>query len=220
MDHAILLARQGSRAEAGRLSVGYIFGTETGLFSKLIPALKQSCPEMQISYHAMNEPELIAALDESEIDVAFLPGPIENAELCSEVILRQRLVVVLASSHPLAKMKKIPPARLVSVPFLRPMKSTHPKYMKFINDFAEHAGVQFKSNSEHDNVLSALHAVGLGLGFSLIPDYQTDILPRSVVFRPLDVDPQPTFNLLMAYHKSDRTPALKLFLSAARASSE
>jgi LysR family transcriptional regulator, hca operon transcriptional activator len=212
VDRAIMLARQGARAEAGHIVVGFILGTETRIFPKLLPALKKHCPEMQVSYRAMVESDLMTALEEEEINVAFLPGPIENDALCSDVILRQRLVAVLPTTHPLAKLKRIPVSRLASVPIVRPSQAASPKYLNCVNGIAERAGIQFTSMIEHENVLSALHAVGLGLGFCIIPDYQKDILPGSVVARPLDLEPQPTFDLLMAYRKHDRTPALVYFL--------
>jgi LysR family hca operon transcriptional activator len=216
VNHAITLARQGARAEAGHIAVGFILGTETRIFSDLLPALKQRCPEMQIAYHAMTESELMAALEDQEINVAFLPGPIENAWVCSEVILRQRLVAVLPAAHPLAKLKRIPLARLATVPIIGPSRNANPKYVNCVNEIARRAGVQFTSAVEHDNVLSGLHAVSLGLGFCLIPDYQKEILPGSVVARHLDLDPQPSIDLLMAYRKDDRTPAVAFFLSVVR----
>ena len=102
------------------------------------------------------------------------------------------------------------------MPIVRPSPTANPKYLDCVNGIAKRAGVQFTSTIEHDNVLSALHAVGLGLGFCLIPDYQKEILPGSVVARNLDLDPQPSFDLLMAYRKDDRTPALAFFLSIVR----
>jgi LysR family hca operon transcriptional activator len=216
VNHAITLARQGARAEAGHIAVGFILGTEARIFSDLLPTLKARCPEMQIGYHAMTESELMAALEEQEINVAFLPGPIESSWVCSEAILRQRIVAVLPAAHPLAKLKRIPLARLAAVPIIGPSRNANPKYVNCVNEIAKRGGVQFTGTIEHDNVLSGLHAVSLGLGFCLIPDYQKEILPGNVVVRSLDLDPQPSFDLLIAYRKDDRTPALPFFLSIAR----
>jgi LysR family transcriptional regulator, hca operon transcriptional activator len=217
VDRAMMLARQGARAEAGHISVGFIFGTDTSsLFSKLVPALKQRCPEMQVSYKGMNEAELFEKLEEQEINVAFGPGPIETQGVGSEVILRQKIIAVLPSTHPLAKLKRIPVSRLASEPIIGPSAAANPRFRKFLDSIAEAAGVKSISIIERDNVLSALHAVGLGLGIVLIPDYQKSILPGSVVARPLDLDPQPTYDLLLYYHKSDRSPTLAYFLSVVR----
>ncbi len=218
MDRAIMLARQGARAEAGHVSVGFIFGTESRIFHNCLPVLKQRCPEMHTSFLALSEPELLQALEEEKINVAFLAGPIENTSVVSEVVLRQKIVVVLPAAHPLTKLKRIPLAKLADIPMVRPSQALSPKYVRCVDEIAARAGVTFTSAIEHDNVLSGLHAVGLGLGFALIPDYQKDILPGSIVFRPIDVDPQPSLDLLMVYRKDDRSPALAYFLSIVRES--
>jgi len=218
MNRAILLAREGARAEAGHISVGFILGTETRIFSKCLPVLKQRFPAMQISFHALGESELMDALEESKINVGFVSGPIDTPGIVSEVILRQRIVAVLPAHHPLSKLKRIPLERLAAVPIIRPSQSSSPKYLRCVKEVADRAGVQFTSSIEHDNVLSALHAVSMGLGFCLVPDYQKEILPGSIVARDLDLDPQPSFDLLMAYRKNDRTPSLAYFLGIVRES--
>jgi hypothetical protein len=56
----------------------------------------------------------------------------------------------------------------------------------------------------------------MGAGFCLIPDYQKEILPGHLAARPLDLDPQPGFDLLVAYRKDDELPALACLLSVVR----
>jgi LysR family hca operon transcriptional activator len=218
MDHAIILARQGARAEAGHVSIGYISGTESRIFAKLLPAIKLRYPEMRISYHAMTEMELIGALEKQEVDVAFLPGPIENMGLQSEVVLRQKVIAVLPASSPLARLKRIPLTRLAEVPWVAPSPAANPRYLQFVDQICRAGKVHFTVSAEHDNVLSALHAVSLGIGFSIIPDYQKAILPGSVVARTLDIEPQPFFELSVVYRKNDRLPALAFFLNIVRES--
>jgi len=127
--------------------------------------------------------------------------------------LRQRIVVLLPASHPLARSRKVALSALADMCWIRP---SDPTYVQNLAAIAAREGVSFPSVIEHDNVLSAIHAVGLGLGFALVPDYQRDILPSSIVARPLSIEPPPTMDLSMAYRRDDRTPALAFFLSIVR----
>jgi DNA-binding transcriptional LysR family regulator len=61
-----------------------------------------------------------------------------------------------------------------------------------------------------------VNAVAAGLGFSLLPEYVQELLPRTVVARPLDLNPAPEVELFVAYRKDDRLPALAFFLSLLR----
>jgi LysR family hca operon transcriptional activator len=216
MNRSIMLARQGSRAEARHIAAGFISGNEAQIFSRLLPPLRRRYPELQISYHAMSEPALIVALEESEIDVAFLAGPIESPAIHSEVFLRQKIAVVLPSLHPLAKQKKISLAELASMPMIVPSPQNSPRYLNSIHAITAQAGVEFSSTVEFDNVLSALHAVRLGLGFCLLPEDQMGILPGSIVARPLDLDPEPSIDLLIAYRRDYRNLALVYLLRTVR----
>jgi len=216
VNRAIALARQSARADLARISVGFILGTESPIFSRLVPTLRERYPEMQLSYRPMSETQLIDALENRSINAAFCVGPIHHASIVTERVLRQKLVVVIPSDHPLAKLKRIPIARLVEIPLVMPSPTTSPNYLALLNQIAQSAGIQFKNWIEHDNVLAALNSVSLGAGACLIPDYQKSYLPNRLIARSLELEPQPTIDMLVAYRKDDKLPALACFLSVVR----
>jgi LysR family hca operon transcriptional activator len=51
-------------------------------------------------------------------------------------------------------------------------------------------------------------------GLALMPEYANNLLPWSVVSRPLEGD-VPTVDLVIGYSRSNTSPVLKLFLSRA-----
>jgi DNA-binding transcriptional LysR family regulator len=53
--------------------------------------------------------------------------------------------------------------------------------------------------SRADNVLGHLKLVQEGLGFALLPDSISALLPPGVTFRPLECEPVPTVSLLVAW---------------------
>ena len=216
IDHARELARQAARSHNDRVSVGFILGTESPIFSRLVPMLRKKHPEMKISYRTLSELEMIAALDSKTIDAAFCAGPIIHPGIAAECVLHQKLVVVLPSDHPLADLKRIPVARLSEIPLILPPSATSPNYIAFINQVARSAGIQLKTLIECDNVMEALNSVSIGNGACLIPDYQQGFLPDHFITRSLELDPQPTLDMLVVYRKDDKLPALKAFLEAVR----
>jgi LysR family transcriptional regulator, hca operon transcriptional activator len=216
VNRAIELARQSARADAGQVAIGFILGTESQIFPRIVPALRHRYPDIELSYRALTEFEQFVALESGSINAAFTAGPIENPAIAAEFVMHQRLVVVLPSHHPLARLKRIPVARLAEFPLIHPTAAMAPNYVTFVDKIAQSAGVQFKRRFEHDNVLSALNSVSIGAGVCLVPDYQKGILPSHLVVRPLDLNPQPSFDLLVAYRKDDRLPALSCFLTVVR----
>ncbi len=216
VNRAIALARQSVRANADRVSIGFILGTEGPIFSRLVPTLRQKYPEMQLSYRSLTEPELLGALENKSINAAFCAGPIDHPAISTECVLHQKLVVVIPSDHPLAKLKRIPVARLAEIPLVMPSAASSPNYVAFLNQVARSAGVEFKTFIEHDNVLAALNSVSIGAGACLIPDYQKGYLSGRFITRSLKLEPEPTLDLLVAYRKDDKLPALASFLSVVR----
>jgi LysR family hca operon transcriptional activator len=58
----------------------------------------------------------------------------------------------------------------------------------------------------------AISLVASTRGLSLMPAYAKNLLPWSVVSRPLEGD-VPTIDLAIGYSKTNTSPTLKLFLS-------
>lgn len=216
MNRAIERARQRERAQAGVVALGYILGTEGVLFSQLLPVIEQRYPAIKLTYRAMNEPELMAALESKTISMAFCAGPIENPALVSEVAVRQRVIAVLPAGHRLARFERIPVKELAKEKLIQPSSAMAPNYREFLNGIARAAGIDLKGHIEHDNVLSALQSVSMGAGICLIPDYQQGILSNKLVARELDLDPAPVFDLLAAYRKDDHSVAVRCVLAVIR----
>jgi LysR family transcriptional regulator, hca operon transcriptional activator len=58
----------------------------------------------------------------------------------------------------------------------------------------------------------AISLVASTRGLALMPAYAKNLLPRSVVSRPLKGE-TPTIDLVVGYHKENTSPILKSFLS-------
>ena len=65
-------------------------------------------------------------------------------------------------------------------------------------------------------MLGHLNMVAAGLGFALLPDYVSSILPAGVVIRPLDWAPEPSVTIVMANRKHDSLPTLRPFKDIVR----
>ena len=176
--HAITLARQAARAEAGQITLGMVPGPESKVFSRAVPVLLRNYPDIQIILRSLTSPEQIVALQKKEINVGFLRGPIEDEEIASEVIMREEVVAVLPASHELAKMLRVSVTKLANLPLIQISRAIAPAVHDAANVIAKQAGTQFKTLLETENLLTSLNAVASGLGFSLFAEYVEQILPK------------------------------------------
>jgi LysR family hca operon transcriptional activator len=79
-------------------------------------------------------------------------------------------------------------------------------------DYLRRSGLDIKLDHGVDNMAMAISLVASTRGLALMPDYAKNLLPWSVVSRPLAGEP-PTIDLAVGYSKANTSPILKLFLA-------
>ncbi len=213
-NEAIELARQAGRAESGSLTVAFPPGAE-GRFATLLHELQEHYSSVQIYLRTMQSPEQLAALRNQSLDVGFIAAPINENDIETELVARFQTLAILHASHPLAKLKRIPVTKLAALPLVRPSPLS-PAPIRIIEEIAKQNDVKFRTSVQVDNLLATVNAVASGAGFALVPEHVTDMLPKGVVARPLEMKTQPTLDLMMAYRKENLSPTLQLFVSTFR----
>jgi LysR family hca operon transcriptional activator len=216
MHHAVIRARQTARTAAGHITIGSIVGAEGRILSRVLSALRIRCPGIEVTLRSLSSPQQIEALQNEEINVGFLRGPVDDPAIVTEVVAHDSVLAILPCDHPMAKLRRVPIAALAKEQLVQVSRAEAPAIHDITNEIAQRAGVQFHTTIETDNVLATVNAVAASLGFSLLPDYISGVLPASVVAKPLDIDPPPLVDLLVAYRKTDSLPALTCLLSLLR----
>ena len=79
-------------------------------------------------------------------------------------------------------------------------------------DYLRRCGLDIKLAHGVDNLAMAMSLVASTRGLALLPAYAKNLLPWSVVSRPLEGE-APTIAVAVGYSKSNTSPILKLFLS-------
>ena len=79
-------------------------------------------------------------------------------------------------------------------------------------DYLRRSGIDIKRDHGVDNMAMAISLVASTRGVALMPEYAKNLLPPSVVSRPLEGEP-PTIDIAVGYSKSNHSPVLELFVS-------
>jgi LysR family hca operon transcriptional activator len=211
LDSTVLKVQQAGHEEAGRIVAGFSPGASSAVLSRLLPLLKARHPEIHLVLRSLYSEEQVAAILDRSITVGFLRGPVGDPQIASEVIRRDRMMALIPSRHPLARLKQVPVEKLARLPLI--LSRT---FREDLDSLAARAGVKFNMGLETDNILPTLSAVGAGLGFSVLPDHYEQILPKTVASRPLALTPAPTVDLVVAYRSGEIRPVLASFLAVVR----
>ncbi len=221
LDHARLAlaqvdaAREAARraAQPAKLSfaLGFLTGKEIDWLPEAIRLLRDELPNIEITVSSQYSPDLADALVRGKLDVAFLRRETRATDLMFKVVATEPFVVVLPSDHRLSSYEAINPHDMVGETFVA-ISNTAPVGRKVVDDYLRHSGIDIKPDHEADHLAMAMSLVASTRGVALLPAYARNLLPSSLISRPLQGD-VPTIDLVVGYSKTNTSPILKLFLS-------
>jgi LysR family hca operon transcriptional activator len=221
LDHARLaLAQVDAAREAARraaqpakvsFALGFLTGKEIDWLPEAIRLLRDELPSIEITVSSQYSPDLADALVRGKLDAAFLRRETRPTDLMFKVVATEPFVVVLPSDHRLASHEAINPRDIVGETFIA-VSNTAPVGRKIVDDYLRRSGIDIKPDHEADHLAMAMSLVASTRGLALLPAYARNLLPSTLVSRPLQGG-APTIELVVGYSKTNTSPILKLFLS-------
>jgi LysR family transcriptional regulator, hca operon transcriptional activator len=214
-------AVQNALAAATESSSQIIIGmnpcAEVKIIPNVLPIFQGRFPEIRVVLHSLpTSSNQVDSLRDRTIDIGFMRKIDDSADLITETVLKENILVLLPASHSLAKLKRIPIEKLLPIPYIGVGRDQGPSLYGTIESFCAREGIHFRRTQDSQNVLGSINMVGANVGFALAPDYVLQILPKNVVARPLDCTNPPMIDLICAYHRGDLTPSIKSFLTILR----
>ena len=223
LDHARLVLLQIEAAtEAARraeqpakpgFAVGFLTGQEVSWLPDTLRLLREEAPDIEILLSSHSSPELALALMRGKVDVAFLRHETETAGLAFRFLTKDPLIAVLPASHRLAKRRSVRLQEIARETYIS-MTVVAPALNAVIDEYAARNGITLTHAYEAENISAAISLITSTGGVTLFPYTVHNMLPSSVVARPLHGE-APTIDLMMGYNKSNTSPLLKRFLSRA-----
>jgi LysR family hca operon transcriptional activator len=221
LDHArSVLSQVEAASEAARrvagpakpcFAMGFLTGHELTWMPEALRILRDELPNIDVMISSQYSPLLADGLSKGKIDAAFLRREQGAPDLAFRLLVKEPLMVVLPSNHPLAALKSIGPRDLVGVPFVT-VSNTAPVLRAVIDNFLKRSGIKITPAYEADHLSMGMSLIASTGGVGLLPAYAQNFLPLSVTSRPLK-GATPTVELVLGYRKSNQSPVLKLLLS-------
>ena len=172
--------------------------------------LRDDLKNTEVKVTSDYSPDLAEALVRGRLDLAFLrvePG----YDLEYHVVDREPFIVLMPSDHRLTNRRAIHPREFVGEIFIG--GSNKATVLRAVTeDFLRRSGLDIKLDYGVDNLAMAISLVASTRGVALMPAYAKNLLPWSVVSRPLEGE-GPTIELAVGFSKANTSPSLKLFVS-------
>jgi LysR family hca operon transcriptional activator len=222
LDHArVALLQVEAASEAARragqpartsLALGFLTGYEMEWLPVVMGLLSAELPGAEIVIHSQSSPDLAIALMRGNIDLAFL-RPEKFATGVTFVTLRKEpLFVLMPADHRLAakdavRVKDILGETLIGVP-----KATSPTLRSVTDAYGAQNGFDLTPDHEVDNLSMVFSLIASTKGVGLFPSYARNLLPASVVSRPIRGAP-PVIDLAFGYNSANHSSLLRVLLT-------
>ena len=210
VDAAVDAARRAGQPARKTFAIGFQTGHEVNWLPRAMHVLRDELNKIQVTVSSDYSPDLAEALVRGRLDVAFLRVE-PTFDLDYEVVDHEPLIVLMPSDHRLTAKQAVHPRELVGEIFIG--GSNKAAVLRAVTeDYLRRSGLDIKLDHGVDNMAMAMSLVASTRGLALMPAYAKNLLPSSVVSRPLEGE-APTIDLAVGYSKANSSPILKLFLS-------
>ena len=210
VDAAVEAARRAAQPGKQTFAIGFQTGHEMTWLPRAMHVLRDELKNIQVTVSSDYSPDLAEALVRGRLDLAFLrvePG----YDLGYHVVDREPLIVLMPSDHRLTAKQAIHPREFVGEIFIGGANKAA-VLRGVTEDYLRRSGVDIKLDHGVDNMAMAMSLVVSTRGLALMPAYARNLLPPSVVSRPLEGE-APTIDVAVGYSTSNTSPILKVFLS-------
>jgi LysR family hca operon transcriptional activator len=204
-------AQRAAQPARPAFALGFMSGAEIGLLPEVERVLREAFAGIDIRLSSDYSPVLAKALMKRKLDAAFIRPEDNMDDLSYRRVRTDPLVFVFPSDHRLASQATVAPQEIANETFCLPSKAA-PSVRRVVSEYFERAGVELKPEHEVHNVVHAISMITSTRAVMLLPAYTERFLPKSITTRPVQGE-APTLDLVLAYHKANKSPILKLLLS-------
>jgi DNA-binding transcriptional LysR family regulator len=182
-------ARDFAAGARGRLTIGYSTSTGYETAPSLIRAARAALPDVTIDAALLPSVELGDAVASRVVELALVRCPPERPELCSTVVRRERLGVILRAGHPWAARPAVDLGELAGQPLLLHERAANPRHFDLIAGACRAAGFEPALVAPSAPFDPGFAAVADGTAMGIVGESARQGLPAGVAYVPLAAAP-------------------------------
>ncbi len=216
--YAVEAARQAYRADAGTVKIGIASGLGS-VAGKVVLEFRKLCPTVEVECRDIFSSRQSDMLRKHEIDVGFLRPPLDHAALNCELLYEEEFVVVLPTSHRLAKRRALRLSDIANEPLIIFDRNfSTGLYDKILGLYSRH-GLTPRLIPAHVEAHEEAGAITIGSGKAIFIGAGA-IVNRSIAgielaSVPLN-EPEAKIEVYAAWRQDERSPPANCFLDCVR----
>lgn len=156
-----------SGAAAGVVALGFLRTLGAEYVPQLVRRYRAGHPDVRFTFSQDNGSVLERELEAGELDLCFMPVPVDNPRLEVRHVADQELVLIVPPDHALAGRRSVRLRDVAEEPFVS-FKAGH-AMRKVVDDLCAAAGFAPQITFEGDESSSVRGFVAAGLGVAIVP---------------------------------------------------
>ena len=211
------VARRAAHGETGSLAIGCFSSSVSAFLPKLIQSYRKKYPAVRVHLFELTPEQQLQAFAREKIDVGFTrPLSAELAKnFLQERVYRDRLLLALPETHPLARTKQVRLEKLALEDFVMFKRSEAPQLVDQLTKLCNLAGFTPQVVSEPPMMQTVLMAVAAGIGVAIVPGCVRSFCQPGVTFLPLR-PLSPAIDLVLARPQGEPSPSVSAWLELLR----
>lgn len=170
---------------SGAVTIAGIASIVLYLLQPYVRCFLQRYPNVRLRIEPMRANQAVEAVLEDRADIGMIADPKEDRRLGVIDFTKERLVLAMHPTHPLAEKDKVPIAALQHQPMIHFERDQATR--KLIEDILRHHHVTVKSVMEQDNIETMKRGIEADIGVSLLPEpaLAQELAAGTLVAKPL-----------------------------------
>jgi LysR family hca operon transcriptional activator len=192
--------------------LGFLTGHEFDWLPSVMRIMRDELPNTEVVILSLSSPDLADGLMRGKIDLAFLRHERDAPGIVFVRLIDEPLIVLMPVDHPLVARDSIAAEDIAGEQLVGVPHDKSPALRAVTDAYGAKLGIDLTPNHYVDNLSMAMSLVASTRGIALMPLYARNLLPPTVVSRPL-AGVSPTIDLSLGYNEANSSPLLKTIIS-------
>jgi DNA-binding transcriptional LysR family regulator len=216
-EKAIQSTQRTHAGQSGRLLIGFSTSAAPEVLPRILRKYQALFPDVVVELVEITTIKNTESLLQSAMSVAVIRSPtfLSRELFCFETIKRERFVVALPDSHPLAKQKSVRIKTLASEPLIVPPLLPGWGYADSIFQIFRDYGIVPRIAQEATGALAVVTLVAGGFGVALVPASLSNLRLPGLSYRPIKGRCR-TSDLTLVWQRDSRASTVRAFLEVVK----
>lgn len=212
IDAMMEATRRAATPAKTKFVLGFLTGYEFEWLGAVMAIMRDELPNTEVVILSLSSPDLAAGLMRGKIDLAFMRQERNAPGVVYNLLRDEPIIVLMPADHRLAARDAVRPQDLVEEQLVGVPLAKSPVLRTVTDTYGARLGIDLTPDHDVDNLSMAMSLVASTGGIALMPLYARNLLPPTVISRPLDGAP-PTIDLSLGYNEANTSPLLKTIIS-------